>query len=128
MKILNNYLITKLDKSTKPDEVNEGQTVDTNSSLMNIVDKYDESSMYILKEISSTENDYKLTKRSFVEKMLQLINNVYYEVVSIKIYKVEKRDNDVANEQKSDNILLLHDTSYENALGILEKRFKSPTN
>ena len=96
---------------------------------MNIFDKYDKDSVYVIKKISNTEDyNYKLIEKRFCKNMLNLTKNNYYGTVNIQIYKVEKRDNDVANEQKSDNILLLHDTSYENALGILEKRFKSPTN
>ena len=86
----------------------------------NMVDKYDATSMYVLNEIPSTDNDYKLINKCFVEKG----SNICYEILTIKVYRVKKRDSDETDEQKSDNLLLFHGTNLDNAVGILEKGFK----
>ena len=83
-----------------------------------MVDKYGENSEYIVEEMESTSDDYKLIKKSFEDT----IRNCTVE--THKIYRVKERDSDEKSKRKSDNMLLFHGTNRKNAVGILEKGFK----
>ena len=122
MNILNNIL-----NPMKNAQNHKGEIVDMNSDIMNMVDKYDEDSMYVLEEIPSTDDDYKLIKKCFTEKTYNLIMYSYYETLTMKIYRVNKRSSAETTNQKSDNLMLFHGTTHDNAVGILEKGFKPST-
>merc|ERR1719427_1690797 len=81
-----------------------------------LVDQYDKHSKYIVEEMESTNDDYKLIKKSFEDPRK--------EVEAHKIYRVKQRISDGTDEKKSDNMLLFHGTSVDAAVGILEKGYK----
>ena len=88
------------------------------STTFDMVYKYDKNSMYTLKRMASTNDDYKLIKKYFEET-----SDAPQAQIS-KIYRVTKRGSVGTREQKSDNLMLFHGTSSKNAIGILEKGFK----
>ena len=92
------------------------------NTALNMVRKYSENSMYVLEVMESTNNDYILIKKCFEEIMSD-----GEELILSQIYRVKKRDNNDASDQKSDNLMLFHGTSRVNAVGILEEGFKPST-
>ena len=73
--------------------------------------------MYCVKEMTSTEDDFKLIKRSIEDT-----TNSHNILKVNKIYRVTRRDE--ANEEKRDNLMLFHGTSADNAVGIVKHGFK----
>ena len=71
-----------------------------------------------MKEMESTNDDFKLIKKSFEDTIGS------FKVKTHKIYRVKERNNDETTEYKSDNLLLFHGTARKNAVGILERGFK----
>ena len=65
--------------------------------------------------MESTNDDYKLIKKSFEDPRKK--------VEAHKIYRVKQRISDGTDEKKSDN-MLFHGTNIDGAVGILEKGFK----
>ena len=92
-------------------------------------DSTSENSEYSIEEMSPKQKDYKLIKKCFKDTMLKRYRSkqTTLEVVEMKIYRVNKRSNDVIIEQKSNNILLFHGTCCNNAVGILNEGFKPST-
>ena len=87
-----------------------------------MVDQYDRNSKYIVKELESTYDDYKLIKKS--------VNCSFFgsrKVDTHKIYRVIERGSVDTGKQKSDNMLLFHGTNRRNAVGILEEGFRPST-
>ena len=89
-----------------------------------MVDKYAENSKYIVEEMESSNDDYKLIKKSFEGT----IDATKYNVETHKIYRVNERNSGEKQQQKSDNMLLFHGTNRKNAIGILEEGFRPSTN
>ena len=89
------------------------------SAAFDMVYKYDKNSMYTLKKMASTNDDYVLIKKYFEATILGAP-----EAQISKIYRVTKRGIGVRREQKSDNIMLFHGTSSRNGIGIVEQGFK----
>ena len=124
MKNFNNF---KLDKTMTTDKVNEGQTINVNSTIFSMIDTYSETSMYFLDEMANTDDDFKLIKKCFADKMYKYTERANYEVVKIKIYRVKERKVIQTSEHESENMLLFHGTSCDSAVGILEKGFRPST-
>ena len=76
--------------------------------------KYDRNFKYGLKEIESTNDDYKLIKKAFEVR----IRNCTVETHNI--YRVKQRDYDNSNKPNSDNMLLFHGINFEGVVGILK--------
>ena len=89
------------------------------STDFNMIDKYDNNSIYALEEMASTNDDYILMKKCFEGTT----SNVP-EAITSKIYRVVRRGSGETSERKSDNLMFFHGTSSKNAIGILEKGFK----
>ena len=89
------------------------------STAFDMVCKYDKNSVYTLKKMASTNDDYMLIKIYFEATMSDAPQSQIF-----KIYRVMKRGSGETKEQKSDNLMLFHGASSKNAIGILEKGFK----
>ena len=89
-------------------------------------DSTSENSEYFIEEMSPKQKDYKLIKKCFKDTMLKHYGSrqTTLEVVEIKIYRVNKRNNNEKIEQKSNNLLLFHGTCCKNSVGILNEGFK----
>ena len=95
-----------------------------NVNFTNIAEKLSDSSLYVLEDIRSTNNDYKLIMKIFSVKAIDLIKFKLNEKFTVKIYSFKIRVNDDTHE-KSNNLLLFQGTNITNAVGILEEGFKS---
>ena len=105
--------------------VNRNLKFDYFNSNRTLVDQYDKHSKYILEEMESTNDDYKLIKKSFKCAMYNWYTRYKYK--AHKIYRVKQRITDETGEKKSDNMLLYHGTSFDGAVGVLEKGYKAST-
>ena len=85
----------------------------------NMIDKYDNNSIYALEEMASTNDDYILIKKCFEGTT----SNVP-EAITSKIYRVVRCGSGETSERKSDNLMFFHGTSSKNAIEILDKGFK----
>ena len=76
-----------------------------NVNFTNIYEKLSDSSLFVLEDIWSTNNDYKLIIKIFSVKAIDLIKFKLNEKFTVKIYRIKKRKNG-NNDIKSENILL----------------------
>ena len=83
---------------------------------------YSDNSKYFVEELESTNDDYKLIKKSF-EDATYIVD----EVKTHKIYRVKQRNSDEAIKQTSNNMLLFHGTDVNGVAGILEEGFRPST-
>ena len=77
-----------------------------------MMDKYDSNSIYLLDEMPSTDDDYKLINKCFVGNICYQDNSkdFHYQLEAKKIYRVKKLYSDGISERKADNMLLFHGT------------------
>ena len=105
--------------------MNDNEVADNIGVAMNIADIYSNDSIYFLREMRAKDNDYKLIKKCFVDKMLKPSLEIpSYEVFRLKIYRVKPRKCIEKKQNKIDKLLLYHGTNHENTVGILEQGFK----